>query len=99
MKSLYIDGNYVAAYKNIFDWASRVKQEVYQDKPIIMLSTSPGPGGAKSVLNLARESAKFFNGQVLSALSIPSFYENFDVMTNKLSNPELDTSLKVMLKK
>jgi chromate reductase len=51
------------AYKNLFDWASRKKREVYQDKPIIMLSTSPGAGGAKSVLSAATESAHFLRAR------------------------------------
>ncbi len=37
------NGTYSAAYKNLFDWASRVVQKVYQEKPMIILATSPGP--------------------------------------------------------
>ena len=40
------NGSYTVAYKNIFDWASRINQKVFQNKPMIMLATSPGPGGA-----------------------------------------------------
>ena len=47
------NGNYTAAYKNLFDWTTRVNMKVYQGKPTIMLATSPGPGGAKSVLALS----------------------------------------------
>ncbi len=36
------NGTYTAAYKNIFDWASRINQKFYQQKPVIMLATSPG---------------------------------------------------------
>ena len=32
------NGFYTAAYKNIFDWASRIDMRVYQDKPAVLLS-------------------------------------------------------------
>ena len=62
-----------------------------------MLSTSPGPGGAKSVLGLARESALYFNGNVLASLSIPSFYDNFDQEKCELTNSELVAQLQTAL--
>lgn len=87
------NGNYTVAFKNLFDWASRKQMEVYQSKPVVMLSTSPGPGGASSVLRLAVESAHFFKGNVLASLSIPSFYDNFDVDKCELTNTELVAQL------
>lgn len=91
------NGNYTVAFKNLFDWASRKHREVYQSKPIVMLSTSPGPGGASSVLSLACESAHFFNGKILASLSIPSFYDNFDLEKCELSNTELVSQLQTVL--
>lgn len=91
------NGNYTVAYKNLFDWMSRKNREVYQGKPIIMLSTSPGPGGANSVLALASESAHFFKGQVRASLSIPSFYDNFDQEKCELTNAELISQLESAL--
>ncbi|MFD2165872.1 NADPH-dependent FMN reductase [Thalassotalea euphylliae] len=88
------NGNYTVAFKNLFDWASRKNMEVYQSKPIVLLSTSPGPGGASSVLRLATESAHFFKGNVLAFLSIPSFYDNFDLEKGELTNLELLSQLK-----
>lgn len=68
------NGSYSAAYKNIFDWASRIEKAVYQDKPIVVLSTSPGPGGASSVLAQTVNSMPFFKGNVVGSLSVPNFY-------------------------
>ena len=93
------NGSYTVAYKNLFDWASRKSQKVYQDKSIVMMSTSPGPGGATSVLQSAENSAHFFDGKVLATLSIPSFYENFDSVKCEISNPELNEQLKAVLAK
>jgi NAD(P)H-dependent FMN reductase len=91
------NGNYTVAYKNLFDWASRQNREVYQGKPIIMLSTSPGAGGAKSVLSLAVESAHFFAGKVKAFLSVPEFIKNFDRDKGVLTNMELVAQLEETL--
>ncbi|WP_318469190.1 NADPH-dependent FMN reductase [Photobacterium leiognathi] len=87
------NGTYTAAYKNIFDWASRINQKFYQQKTVIMLATSPGPGGAKNVLDTAVTSAPFFDANVVGSLSIPSFYENFDLEKQTLINEELNSQL------
>lgn len=88
------NGSYTAAYKNLFDWASRIEQKVFQDKKTILLSTSPGPGGAKSVLQAAVGSAPYFGAEVKGSLSVPSFYDNFNVEEGTLQNAELDAALK-----
>ena len=93
------NGNYTVAYKNLFDWASRKTQAVYQGKSIVMLSTSPGPSGAKSVLELAEKSAHYFDGNILASLSIPSFYDNFNLDKNKLISANLTEKLKSILAK
>jgi len=87
------NGSYAVAYKNLFDWASRIKREVFQHKPVIFLATSPGPGGGASVLQSAVNSAPFFGADVKGSLSIPSFYENFDMATGELNNPDIKQQL------
>ena len=72
------NASYTAAYKNVFDWASRIDMKVYQQKSVVMLATSPGPGGAKNVLNTAVTSAPYFGADVEASWSLPSFYQNFD---------------------
>jgi len=87
------NGSYTVAYKNIFDWASRINPKVFQNKPMLLLATSPGPGGAASVLAAATASAPFFDGDVKVSLSIPSFYDNFDVERGRIRNDEVNTEL------
>ena len=91
------NGNYTVAYKNLFDWATRKDREVYKGKPTVMLSTSPGPGGAQSVLGMARDSAQFFAGNVVASLSVPSFYDNYDADKAELTNAELVAALNAAL--
>ncbi|MFD2176112.1 NADPH-dependent FMN reductase [Veronia pacifica] len=91
------NGNYTVAFKNLFDWMSRVDRNIYQNKPIVMLATSPGAGGGQHVLKLAENSAPHFGGQVKGTLSIPSFYDNFDAEAGKLVNAELVDALESVL--
>lgn len=89
------NGYFPAAYKNLFDWATRIERSVFGDKPAVYLATSPGPGGAQSALGAAVGSASYFGGNVLASASVPSFYDNFDFETNSISNPEIAEQLKV----
>ncbi len=93
------NGSYTAAYKNLFDWASRVNMKVFQDKSAIYLATSLGPGGASSVLASAIASAHFFGAHVKANFSLPSFYENFDLEGGYISNTELRNEFESALDK
>lgn len=87
------NGSYSAAYKNLFDWCSRANAKVFQGKPMVMLSTSPGARGGASVLAAATGSAPFFGGQLKASLSVPAFHDNFDVERQELKNEELKAKL------
>ena len=87
------NGSYATAYKNLFDWCSRIDQKVFQKKPMVILATSPGPGGAKNVLAAAVGSAPHFAGDVRAEMSFPSFYDNFDVEAGEIKNQELKEQL------
>ncbi|MDX8394131.1 MAG: NAD(P)H-dependent oxidoreductase [Mariprofundales bacterium] len=83
------NGSYSVAYKNLFDWCSRINGKVYQNKTMLLLATSPGGRGAESVLALASNSMNHFGGIVKLSFSLSSFYDNFDMDNNKISNPLL----------
>lgn len=87
------NGSYTAAYKNLFDWTSRIDMKVFQNKPMLLLATSPGPGGASSVLAAAKGSAPFFAADVKGDFSLPSFYDNFDLEAHTLKSEELTSNL------
>ncbi len=91
------NGSYTAAYKNLFDWTSRIDQKIFQGKQMILLSTSPGPGGAQSVLKAAIGSAPHFGADVKASLSVPSFYDNFDTEAGEISNEKINRDLKTAL--
>jgi len=87
------NGSYSAAYKNLFDWTSRIEQKLFQNKPTIYLATSPGAGGAAAVLAAASNSASHFAADLKASISVPSFYKNFDTDNNQLLNPALKEQL------
>lgn len=87
------NGSYTAAYKNLFDWASRINPKVFQNKAMILLATSPGPGGASSVLATATTSAPYFDGNVKASISVPSFYENYNSETASITDDIINEKL------
>jgi chromate reductase len=87
------NGSYTAAYKNLFDWTSRIDPKVYQDKPTVLLATSPGPGGAGGVLAAAKGSAPYFGMKVKADLSVAKFFDEFDVEKGTLKNAAMNEQL------
>ena len=92
------NGLYAAVYKNLTDWASRIDRNIYQDKPMVLMATSPGGRGGASVLKVASESAPRFGMDVKATVSVPRFNENFDVESGTLTSPELVEELDEALK-
>ena len=89
------NGCYSAAFKNIFDWTSRYQKGVWLDRPMLLLSTSPGPRGAKTILEIAANKFKFMNKNTLAAFSLPSFGQNFS--EEGIKDAELAAAFKAQL--
>lgn len=88
------NGSYSAAFKNVFDWASRIRKDVFHNKPTLLMATSPGGRGGKSVLELALGNLPRYGMDIRQSFSLPSFHENFDKENGKILNAELDADLK-----
>lgn len=69
---------YSAAFKNTLDWTSRINGKVFQGKKMLLMATSPGARGGKSVLEIAKERFPRHDANVLHTFSLPSFNDNFD---------------------
>ena len=93
------NGAYSAAFKNLFDWCSRIGREVWQGKKMVLLATSPGGRGAQGVLGFAVGAMPRFGGDVVGHLSVPSFGEAFDNEAGKLTDAELDAELRALIAK
>lgn len=71
------NGAYSVAFKNIMDWISRIEKDVWANKPMYLLATSPGGRGGKTVLDIAVNKFKFMNQNTIVHFSLPSFGQNF----------------------
>lgn len=86
------NGSYTVAFKNIFDWSSRLESTVFRDKPLLLMATSPGERGGQSVLEAGSERFSRMGAKELISFSFPSFYDNFK--EGKIIDEELFNSLK-----
>ncbi|WP_456376538.1 NADPH-dependent FMN reductase [Lutibacter sp.] len=87
------NGAYSAAFKNVFDWLSIVESKVWRNKPMLLLSTSPGVRGGESVLKIALNRFPYMGGNIIGSMIFPSFFDNFK------ENTIVNTALKLKLTK
>ncbi len=86
------NGNFSAAFKNVFDWVSREDAKVFESTPVFLLSTSPGGRGGATVMNIALDRFPRHGAKIPAQFSLPNFYDNFK--NGKLVNEELWSQLK-----
>lgn len=87
------NGSYSAAFKNIMDWASRINGKMWQEKPMLIMATSPGARGGTSVLEAALKRFPFMGAEILGSFSLPSFNQNFDIDANTIRDTDLNDQL------
>ena len=85
------NGTYTAVFKNTLDWLSRANIKVWRNKPTLLMATSPGGRGGKTVLETAKKSFPHLGANIIADFSLPSFHKNFS--TNGLQDEELNNSL------
>ncbi|NRD23456.1 NAD(P)H-dependent oxidoreductase [Winogradskyella litoriviva] len=90
------NGAYTSVFKNLFDWMSRVEQKTFQNKPMLLMATSPGARGGASVLAIAKDRFPRHDADIVSEFSLPSFFENFS--EGKISNDALNEQLLIQVK-
>jgi chromate reductase len=92
------NSNYSAAFKNVFDWCSRINVKVFQEKPMLLMATSDGKRGGANVLEIAKNAFPRYGADIKAIFSLPSFSANFDVEQGRISDAELDNQLKEIVK-
>ncbi len=84
------NGSYTAAFKNIYDWISVIEKVVWDNKPLLLLSTSPGARGGKSVLESALSRFSQESKWDIPSFRLPNFNHNFSqdsgIINNELSD-------------
>lgn len=91
------NGNYSVAFKNILDWCSRITKNIFSEKDMLLMATSPGPRGGSSVLDIANNAFPRFGANIKSTYSLPSFNDNFDEEQGEISKIELRTELQKII--
>ena len=86
------NGAYTTAFKNIFDWMTRIESKVFSGKPMLLMATSPGGRGGLGVLEIAKDRFPRHDANIISTFSLPFFGENFS--NGKLANEEFNADLK-----
>lgn len=69
--------SYTVAFKNIFDWCSRVDMNIFGGKPMLLMSTSPGGFGGGNVMAAAKGFFPNCGANLVETFSLPAFYKNF----------------------
>ncbi|MDG5491858.1 NADPH-dependent FMN reductase [Psychroserpens sp. SPM9] len=85
------NGAYSTAFKNIFDWMSRIDGKLWSEKPMLLMATSPGGRGGATVLEIAKGRFPYMGGQIVGTFSLPSFTANFQ--EGKITNDTLNAQL------
>ncbi|SIQ54921.1 NAD(P)H-dependent FMN reductase [Chryseobacterium sp. RU37D] len=94
------NGTYSTAFKNVFDWVSRIKDRtVWNEVPMLLMSAAPGARGGAGVLEAATKRFPFHGGNIVETFSLPFFNDNFDKSAQKISNEEKDNELREKIKK
>lgn len=88
---------YSAAFKNIYDWVSRISSNVWESKPLFLMATSPGGRGGKSVLEMAYNRYHRGYTNTIVTFSLPSFGENFSA-ENGITESSLKVEFELKLK-
>ena len=92
------NGSYSTAFKNIFDWISRIpERKTFGNKPVFLMAAAPGPRGGATVLEIAKNRFPYNGGLVLDTFSLPNFNVNFDDVkgiTNITLKTEFENKIK-----
>ncbi len=83
------NGSFNASFKNLMDWTSRVKRDMFNHKPVLLLSTSPGPRGGVGSLQAGEDLITRFGAKVINRFSLPQFGKNFNE-TDGITEPGLN---------
>jgi len=73
------NGSMPAVFKNVIDWLSRLADQenpLFASKPVLLLSTAPGPRGGMTNLQTLTQIMPFWGADVRGSFSLGSFQEH-----------------------
>jgi chromate reductase, NAD(P)H dehydrogenase (quinone) len=90
------NGSYSAAFKNVYDWASRVQYQVWGNKPMLLMATSPGARGGATVLEAGKATFPRMGAELKASFSLPAFYDNF--VDGSIASAQYENELSLAVK-
>lgn len=88
-------------FKNIIDWLSRIEKSFFRGKPILLISTTPGPSGGHNVLpEVEKVVSGYLTGKVIGKLGFPKFFRIISIRDKKidLKDEKLKNELKNLIR-
>ncbi len=82
------DGSVTAAWKNIFDWMSRIDMKLWQGEPLVMLAATQGPRAGTGVIDSQEIAAPFFGAEIRGKHGIGKWSEAWEAETRNLTRRE-----------
>jgi NAD(P)H-dependent FMN reductase len=77
-----------AIFKNLIDWLSRLEGKVFDNKPVVLMSTSPGKVGGRTNLEKLEKLLPRWGGEVVGSYSVGNFNDVFDDETMAIADEE-----------
>jgi len=84
-------------FKNLYDWMSRSDPRYLAQKPVLLLSTSPGKRGGARGIEVMGKLIGYADGRVVAKYSLPSFNSLFDTESGQVVDEEKLKELKEVL--
>ena len=72
------NGSMPAVFKNTIDWLSRLEGKIFNEKPMLLMSASPGPNGGQTNRANLEKLLPWWGAQVVATFSLGEFYKKFD---------------------
>jgi chromate reductase, NAD(P)H dehydrogenase (quinone) len=91
------NGAYNAAFKNLIDWTSRIKdRKLWGNKRMLLMATAPGARGGIDVLTAAKNRFPFMGAELIGTFSLPEFYNHFNAESG-ITNVEKAQELSALI--
>jgi NAD(P)H-dependent FMN reductase len=89
------NGMMPAFFKNTMDWISRTEGKIFQEKPVLLMSASPGPrGGQTNLANMKSVFPHWGASAVFAEFYVGRFYQAYDTETRKFILADDESRLK-----
>lgn len=82
------NGSTTAAWKNIYDWMSRIEMKPWQGKPMVMLAATPGPHAGASVVGAQEKLAPYSGANIRGKHGVGEWAEAWNPETRTLNRAE-----------